>query len=358
MTRRDLLTRGTALAGGLAAATLVSGCGGGSGSSGSGGSDRVVVADWGGALVEAEKKYIFDPFSKETGIEVVVAGPPTGARIKAMVETGTIEWDVIAGGPGTVLPIGRDYFEKLPDRLLDIPGVDPSYADRNWLTYYLFSVVLAWSTKAPWAKRGMRGWQDFWDVRAFPGRRTLRGADNGVPPDMEFALLGDGVAADRLYPLDVERAFGSLDRLKPHVPQWWVSGAQPGQMLVSEQVAASSIFSGRVGALKNQGAPVDFTWNGGMFELASWSVIKGAPHKDAAFKLMEYSLRPEVQAAVWSNYPNGPANSKALDLMDKDFAKTLPSHPDNLEVQFMQNGEWWGQHRDAVLKRFQTFAAT
>ncbi|TDD61316.1 ABC transporter substrate-binding protein [Actinomadura rubrisoli] len=354
LTRRGLLKGGALLAGGLAAAPVLGACGGSGGSGGK----RVVVADWGGALVEAEKKYIFEPFSKETGIEVVVAGPPTGAKIKGMVDTGNIEWDLIAGGPGTVLPIGRDYFEPLPDSLLNIPGIDPSYVDKNWLTYYLFSVVMAWNTSALGAGKKLTSWTDFWDTEKFPGRRALRGADNGVPPDMEFAVLGDGVDVKSVYPIDVDRAFRSFDRIKRQVPQWWSSGAQPGQMLVSKQVAASSIFSGRIGELKAKGAPLDFTWNGGMFELASWSVIKDAPNKANAFKLMEYSVRPQVQATVWGKYPNGPANAKALDLMDKEFAKTLPSHPKNLEVQFLQNSEWWGKNRDAVLKRFQQFAAT
>ncbi|MFC4055868.1 ABC transporter substrate-binding protein [Actinomadura syzygii] len=354
LSRRNLLRGGALLAGGIAAAPLLSACGGSGG--GGGGSKKVVVADWGGALVEAEKKYIFEPFSKETGIEVVVAGPPTPAKIKAMVETGNIEWDLIAGGPSTVLPIGRKYFETLPDKLLNIPGVDKSYVDPNWLTYYLFSIVLAWNTSVVGSGKKLESWADFWDTEKFPGRRSLRGADNGVPPDMEFAVLADGVDMKSVYPIDVDRAFRSFDKLKSHVPQWWTSGAQPGQMLVSKQVGASSIFSGRIGELKQKGAPLDFTWNGGMFQLAAWSVVKGAPNKENAFKLMEFSVRPDIQASVWSKYPNGPSNAKALDLMDKEFAKTLPSHPQNVEVQFLQDAEWWGKNRDTVLKRFQEFS--
>ncbi|WP_433260956.1 ABC transporter substrate-binding protein [Actinosynnema sp. CS-041913] len=359
LSRRDLLRRGAVLAGGLAAlggaGTLLSACGSGGG--GGGGSKRVVVADWGGALQEAEKKHIFDPFSKETGIEVVIAGPPTTAKIKAMVDTGNVEWDLIAGGPSTVLPVGRDYFEDLPDRLRTIPGIDPSYVDPKWLTYYLFSVVLAWNTKALGSAK-LAGWQDMWDVGKFPGKRTLRGADQGVPPDLEFALLSDGVPRDKVYPVDLDRAFGRLQQLKPNVPQWWTAGSQPGQMLVSGQVVAASMFSGRVDALRKEGAPLDFTWNGGMLQLASWSVPRGAPNKEAAFKLAEYSVRPEVQAAVWSNYNNGPANSKALDLMDKNLALSMPSYPANAEVQFLNDAAWWGKNREAVLKRFQQFAAT
>ncbi|GAA3120255.1 ABC transporter substrate-binding protein [Streptosporangium carneum] len=354
LTRRALLRRGALLTGGLAAVPLLGSCGGG----GSGDGLRVVVADWGGALQEAEKKHIFDPFSRETGIEVVVSGPPTGAKIKAMVDTGNPEWDLVAGGPSIVLPLGREYFEPLPDSLLNVPGVDPSYVDRNWLAYYLFSVVQGWNAKALGGRGRPSGWADFWDVERFPGKRTLRGADQGVPPDLEFALLSDGVPMERLYPLDVDRAFARLERLRKDVPQWWVAGAQPGQMLVSGQVSAASVFAARISALMKQGAPLGFTWNGGMLQLGAWSVPRGARNRDAAFKLIEFSVRPEVQAAVWGGYNNGPANSRALPLMDRDWARTLPTHPANAEVQFLYGSEWWGRNRPAVLRRFQRFAAT
>ncbi|WP_033295617.1 ABC transporter substrate-binding protein [Amycolatopsis jejuensis] len=360
LSRRSVLKRGALLAGGIAAlggSGLLAACGSGSSGGSGGGSKRVVVADWGGALQDAEKKYIYDPFSKETGIEVVLSGPPTTAKIKAMVDTGNVEWDLIAGGPSTVLPVGRDYFEDLPDKLRTIPGIDPAYVDPKWLTYYLFSVVLGWNSKAIGGAK-LTGWQDMWDVAKFPGKRTMRGADQGVPPDLEFALLSAGVPKDKLYPIDLDKAFSQLQLLKPNVPQWWTTGSQPGQMLVSGQAAAASIFSGRVDALRKQGAPLDFTWNGGMLQLASWSVPRGAPNKENAFKLAEFSVRPDIQAAVWSNYNNGPANTKALDLMDKELAKSMPSYPANAEVQFLNGASWWGQNREAVLKRFQQFAAT
>src|SRR5256885_16366801 len=36
----------------------------------------------------------------------------------------------------------------------------------------------------------------------------------------EFALIADGVALDKLYPIDIDRAFRSLDRIKKDVVKW------------------------------------------------------------------------------------------------------------------------------------------
>jgi hypothetical protein len=52
-------------------------------------------------------------------------------------------------------------------------------------------------------KKPLESWADVWNVEGFPGRRVSR----KHPIDsMEQALLADGVAPDKLYPLDADRA--------------------------------------------------------------------------------------------------------------------------------------------------------
>ena len=49
-------------------------------------------------------------------------------------------------------------------------------------------------------------------MKKFPGRRALR---NHPIATLEAALMADGVAPDKLYPLDVDRAFKKLEEIKP-----------------------------------------------------------------------------------------------------------------------------------------------
>jgi putative spermidine/putrescine transport system substrate-binding protein len=51
-------------------------------------------------------------------------------------------------------------------------------------------------------------------VRRFPGPRSLR---NHPVDNLEFALLADGAAMDKLYPIDMDRAFRKLDEIRQHV---------------------------------------------------------------------------------------------------------------------------------------------
>jgi putative spermidine/putrescine transport system substrate-binding protein len=351
--RRSVLRGGAALFGGMAlSGPLLSACTSDA-SSGGGGGDRVVVANWGGAIQDAEVKYIYEPFTKETGIEVVQSGPPTNAKVKAMVDSGNLEWDVAILGLSSVYALGREYFEEFPDSVLNVEGMDPAFIDTHSVDYYVFSTNLAWNTDMLGTKK-MESWADFWDTDAFPGERTLPGGEGSVP-FLEAALIADGVAMEDLYPLDVDRAFAKMEELKPHVPQWWGSGAQPGQMLVSEQVSAAGIWSGRIHTLQDEGAPLDFTWNGGMYYPASYNVVAGAKNKEAAFKLVEYALQPETQARVWGSYPCGPTNTLAYEQMDEEWASRLPTFPANAEQQFINDQKWWGENTDAVLERWSEF---
>src|SRR6516165_2101981 len=54
---------------------------------------------------------------------------------------------------------------------------------------------------------------------------------NDAPRSMIFALLADGVPRDKLYPLDIDRAFKKLDRIKPHIKVWWREGNQSQQLI-------------------------------------------------------------------------------------------------------------------------------
>ena len=375
LTRRDLMRRSAMMAGGLlavgGAGPLLAACGSdtpaaggdatgaatgsaaGSGAAGGGGSGgKVVVADWGGAIQDAEKKYLYDPFSQETGIEVVISGPPADAKIKAMVDSGNIEWDLVAGGMANILNLGRDYFEEFPADMHSIEGMDPAYTDKQAIAYYVFSTNVGWNTDMMAGKK-MANWADFWDTTGFPGKRTLGGVEGGGYPPLEFALLADGVTRDKIYPIDMDRAFNKLAEIKDSVPQWWSSGSQPGQMLISKQVSAASIWSGRVWTLQQEKAPIESIWTDGMISPASWIIPKGAPNKENAVKLAAYSVTPEVQARLWGAYPCGPTNSLAYDKMDKEWAAKLPTFPANAEVQFINDAEWWGENADEAIRRFQ-----
>src|SRR5690606_19362858 len=115
-------------------------------------------------------------------------------------------------------------------------------------------------------------WKDFWDVKRFPG---LRAMSNSPINTLEQALLADGVPMNDLYPLDLDRAFKSLDRIKKHVAVWWTGGAQSAHVIQSGEVDMVASWNGRMQAVADGGAPINIVWAEGIYAMEGWGILKG-----------------------------------------------------------------------------------
>ena len=54
-------------------------------------------------------------------------------------------------------------------------------------------------------------------------RMALTGSSHLKSRTIPAALVADGVPKDKLYPLDLDRAFKKLDEIKPHIKVWWLA---------------------------------------------------------------------------------------------------------------------------------------
>ncbi|MCD6030912.1 MAG: Tat pathway signal protein, partial [Thermomicrobiales bacterium] len=59
------------------------------------GSGEVRVQSWGGAFQDAQREAYFQPFQELSGITVIESEGPDISKIKAMVDTGNVEQDVV-----------------------------------------------------------------------------------------------------------------------------------------------------------------------------------------------------------------------------------------------------------------------
>jgi putative spermidine/putrescine transport system substrate-binding protein len=60
------------------------------------GTGELRIATFGGFMQETQKKAYFEPFEKMSGIKVKDFAGSDFTKIKAMVDTGTVEWDLVA----------------------------------------------------------------------------------------------------------------------------------------------------------------------------------------------------------------------------------------------------------------------
>jgi len=318
--------------------------------------DAVTTMGWGGEWDERISAAYYKPFSERSGTPVNII-PYSTPKVLAMHEAGKMEIDFI-GGAGLDTPM---FIEKGVAAPIDWSVVDKSALTPNQLKYGDYAIgsstlsyVMVYNKERWPGEDHPKSWADFWDVERFPGPRSF--GRYTAYPTIEFALLADGVPIDKLYPLDLDRAFKSLDKIKPHIVSWWESGGQQQQMMEDREVDLLYVWNGRgLVTIRDRGAPYQFVWNQAAYqgEVEAWLLMKGGPNPVGGMQIMNWLGRAEPQAAFAKAMYYGPTNMKAFDLIEPDLAKLLPSYPENLKPQFAIDWEWWAKNYDTTQKRFE-----
>jgi len=314
---------------------------------------ELVICSWGGSYQEAQRKAMLEPFEKESGIKVIEASPTDYGKLKAMVVSGNVEWDLVDVGDRMVNSGAKDgLLEPLDYQLIDTRDVFPQVVHKYGIGTIYYSTILGYSTKKYSSGNHPKTWAEFWDMKRFPGPRTMR---NNPIDNLEFALMADGVPMGKIYPLDVERAFKSLERIKKHITVWWTTGAQPAQLLADAEVDLATAWNGRVATIIQQGAKAAIEWNQGQLHWDSWLIPKGSRNKDGAMKFIAFATQPKIQAAITRYIPYGPVNKKAFDFIDPKIARELPTDPENARRQLMVDAAYWGENLNALVERWNTW---
>jgi putative spermidine/putrescine transport system substrate-binding protein len=206
---------------------------------------------------------------------------------------------------------------------------------------------------------------DFFDTAKFPGKRGMRKSPKS---NLEFALMADGVPADKVYetlatPEGLDRAFAKLDTIKKDVV-WWEAGAQPPQLLADGEVVMVTAYNGRLfNAAVTENKPFVIVWDGQVWDLDLWGIPKGAKNKEAALEFLAFSTDTQRLAdqAAWISY--GPARNSSIALIGKhaeagvEMGPHMPTAPDNFKNALQNDFEFWADNQDQLNERFNAWLA-
>lgn len=297
---------------------------------------RMIFASFGGDSQEAQMK-ILQGFEKDSGVDLRGDSPSDLAKIKAQVESERVTWDV-AGIDGLLATANCDLMTKPDFDIIDtsqmLPGVEvgecgvPADITGNVLAY----------NKSKFSN-SPKDWADFFDTKRFPGKRAISGTNPYVT--LEAALLGDGVAPENLYPLDLDRAFKKLDTIRDELV-YWTTGAQQQQMIESGRVEMGLFWHGRVYQTQKKGGGL--TWDvakeNPIETITRFVVPKGAPDPAASMALINYWIGAEQSAtmAELTSYP-GP-NKNAKPKLDDRAQNVLVTGPLFSGQVYIDEGYW------------------
>jgi putative spermidine/putrescine transport system substrate-binding protein len=306
----------------------------------------IVIDTTGGSTWDAFRKAVVEPFSKVCGVQVkmtVLRQRPTMPQMRAFLDSWAPPWDISFTNNPWELSVGmkQNVFEPLPKGFWK--GIEgdliPDFYNDYGTVIDVFSLLPIYNPKM--VKEDMRTWADFWDVKKYPGQRSL--ADN--PMNIVAALLADGVRPGDVYPITddkLRRAFIKLDVLRPHIRNFWTSGDQPVQDVHKGELVAASAFSGRAFAGSEAKLNVRAVHAGQIVSSVWLFRPRGAKSPNAAAALMHY-FNSNVDAQ--SNFAKLTGYSAARKNIENSVpphvAAFLPTTRKNLESASVMDPVWW-----------------
>jgi putative spermidine/putrescine transport system substrate-binding protein len=335
----------------------------------------LVVVSWGGAYTKSQVEAYHKPWEAKTGAKINSVDYSGGiAELKAQVEAGNVNWDVVdmeiadaqrACDEGLLEKVDAGTLPPAPDGTPAVQDFVPNGITQCAVTSIVFGHIVAYdSTK--FGASPPRTLADFFNLKAFPGKRGLRKTSPTV--NLEMALRADGVPGDKVYAMlstkeGVDRAFKKLDTIKSSVV-WWEAGSQPVQLLADGEVTMTSAYNGRIfDAQANEKKPFVIIWDGELLELDVFAIPKGTKHLDAARDFISFATDTQRLAdqAKWIAY--GPARKSSLPLVGKselsgtEMGPNMPNAPENSANAIQIDFQWWADHQEELNQRWSAWLA-
>jgi putative spermidine/putrescine transport system substrate-binding protein len=300
---------------------------------------------------EARQKYIVEVMKEDYDVEVILVTSLDYARMAPTMAAGRADFDIVSSDTYfSIRAAESGWLEEIDYSIVDksqlVPGSDFPY----WVNTAIAGHHIVWSTTGAFGPgAGPKTWVDFYDVEKFPGRRALR---SGAFQTLPGAAMADGVDPANLYPLDLDRAFKSLDRIKPHVVRFADGDQVLQDMILAGEADFVHLFTGRAATLKRDGEAIDFVMDQASTEEVSFIIPKDSPNKtQAMYTLALLVNQPEYNKAMSEAQLIGYTNLKAMELIEPALLPLLTTSEANLALMAPNGSDWWAENETAAQQR-------
>lgn len=318
-------------------------------SSGALAAETIYLGGPGGSAENIFKEKIIPSFEAKTGAKVVyVPSNSTDilAKLQAQKSKQEISVAMIDDGP-MYQAIGQNLCAKVDDAgaIRDLYPIARMVGEKSVGIGFL-ATGLAYN-KEVFAKNGWKAptsWQDLTDPK-YKQKVVIPPITNG------YGLL-TLVMMSRLYGGGEEKIDPGFDviskKVAPNVLAWEPSPGKMAQMLQTGEAALAVWANGRVQAVADQGAPVEFVYpkEGALALMVAGCVVEGAPQAKLGQQLLQHLVSPESQAVLAETQGWGPVNKTTK--VSPDVMKKVVYGPEkvgaliapNYEVINAKRSEW------------------
>jgi putative spermidine/putrescine transport system substrate-binding protein len=332
--------------------------------------DAITVVSWGGVYEAAQRRAIYDPFTRATGIRVKAVTYSGGvAALDARAEAEG--WDVVdmiedqaisACDAGLLARVGVQQIADAHQTIAPVDDFLPGAFRACSVAQNVYATVFAFDDRAFLGEKPAHV-ADFFDLERYPGKRALQRSPDVI---LEWALMAEGVPISQVYDLlstdrGLRLAFRKLESLRGSII-WWQDVDTPAEMLSDGRAVMASGYNGRFfSAQQKTGAPITIVWDGQVTGYEVWAILRGARDQDTAQKFLRFATAPEQMAALAELIPYGPARRSALSRVGLHW-KTgvpmrdhLPTAPQHSNRALYGDSLWYARTKELRTKRFEAW---
>jgi putative spermidine/putrescine transport system substrate-binding protein len=306
------------------------------------------------------------PYENKAGVRINVLDYNGALEdIRNQVRSLNVKWDVVDVEPTDAIRGCREglFIKISPQQLQPAPGGTTMEADfipgslmQCAVGTVVWSNIIAYSRQTyKNNKQSPETLEDFFDTGRFPGPRGLRRTPK---VNLEWALLADGVPADKVYDTlatkdGLQRAFNKLSRLKPSIV-WWEAGEEAPHLLKTGRVVMTTAYNGRIfDAVSRRNEPYNIIWDRQVWNLDLLAIPKHSRNQQLALDFVRFATAPAQLAEQARYIPYGPVRRSSLQYIQPAMKPHLPTTQAGFAKALRINARWWAQHYDKINTKFE-----
>lgn len=298
----------------------------------------VNVYTWAGEIPRS----VIDQFEKETHIHVNYSSFDTNEAMFAKLRASRgNEYDLVEPSSYFVDRMRRlGQLEKLDkSKLPNFKHLDPFFLKQAYDPNSDYSIPFIWGitgiflNKYYFAPNGIAQWSDLADKKYSNQLMFLDDAREVF--SMALRMLSYSI--NDTNPEHIKQAYLKLKELMPNVRLF--NSDAVTSFLIDEDATVGMSWNGDLFKAHGENSQLQFVYPKDGFEIwvDNFAMIKNAPHRENAYKFLNFLMRPEIAKEVSMNINYSTANLSARKLMPAEMRNNPTLYP---PLEVLQRGEF------------------
>lgn len=285
------------------------------------------VYAWSGEVTDAAVQQ----FEKETGIKVNFSTYDSNEVMYAKLKSDkNSQYDVVEPSSYYVDRMRKQgMLESLDhEKLPNFKNLNPLFLNKVYDPNNTYSLPFIWGITGIFANKdyfdtkSINSWKDLWNPK-YKDQIMLLDDSREV---FSMALLVLGYSPNDTDPAHIQKAYLKLKELLPNIK---IFNSAPISILIDEDANIGMVWNGDLFRARKENKNVNFIFpnDGFVIWVDNFAIPKGAPHRENAYKFLNFLLRADIDKAIVleEGYPT--ANLAAQKLLPPDIRDNPTVYP-------------------------------